>query len=389
VGIPVLISNLAPQKDRWPMTYKVPKYNYAAQFSGLREELLPAIENLLTEGGYVRGPQVGDFECRLAGFIGTRHVVGVNSGTDALTLALKALDIGPGDEVITVANTWHSTALAIERLGAKAVLVDCEEETYLIGLDAAERAITPATRAVIVVHLYGQSVDMDKARSLCKANDLYLIEDCAQAIGARWGASRVGSLGDVGCWSFAPAKNLAAAGDAGAVSTDDEALAERVSLLGNFGQPRQNEHVLLGYNSRLDSIQAIVLAHKLNHVDRWNAERVRIARSYRSALQHLPVRFQGGAYPGGHVYHLFQVRVAAEQRDSMVEYLRNQGIDAVVRYPVPLHLQPAFRHLLIQPGSFPVAEALSRETLCLPIRPDLSDNEVEYVTQAVSRFFGR
>jgi dTDP-4-amino-4,6-dideoxygalactose transaminase len=369
------------------MTFKVPKYNYTAQFPALHDELLPAIENLVTAGSYVRGSQVTDFECRLAGFLGVKRVVGVNSGTDALILALKALDIGPGDEVITVANTWHSTALAIVRVGAKPVLVDCEEESYLIDLDAAGNAITSATKAVIVVHLYGQCVDMDSALALCEGNGLHLIEDCAQAIGARWAGNRVGSLGNVGCWSFAPAKNLSAAGDAGAVSTNDKELAEKVSLLGNFGQQRQNDHVLLGYNSRLDSIQALILDHKLRHVDTWNAARVRIAQVYRSALRHLPVRFQSGARPGGHVYHLFQIRVAAAHRDLLLEYLISQGIDAVVRYPVPLHMQRAFRYLGIHPGSFPVAEALSRETLCLPIRPDLSEDEIGYVTQAVSGFF--
>lgn len=363
--------------------FAIPRYNYAAQFPGLADEVVPRIAALLERGDYIRGPEVGEFEARFADFLNVRSVVGVNSGTDALILALEALGVGPGDEVIMVANTWHSTALAAVRVGARPVLVDCTDSGHLLDLDQVESAVTPATKALIAVHLFGRTADMDRARQLCRAHGLHLVEDCAQAVGARWAGERVGGLGDAGCWSFAPAKNLAAAGDAGAVSTNDAELAERIRLLGHFGQPAQNEHLLLGHNSRLDTLQAILLLHKLPLVDAWNAERVRVADAYRTGLAGLPIRFQDAGKPGEHVQHLFQIRVAAGVRDPLLAALRERGVDAVVRYPVPLHLQPAFGYLGYGEGAFPVAEALARETLCLPIRPDLAPADADYVCRTI------
>jgi dTDP-4-amino-4,6-dideoxygalactose transaminase len=370
--------------------FKVSRYDYSAQFSDCGQTLLPGIRRVLANGGYILGPAVSEFENELARFLGGDiQVSSVNSGTDALILALEALGIGPGDEVITVANTFHGTALAIRRVGATPVLVDCRPDTYLMDLQQVEASITERTRAVLPVHLYGQAVNMDLVQGLASNHGLLVIEDCAQAIGARSNGTHVGTISDAGCWSFGPAKNLAAAGDGGAITVRDPALSRRLRLLRHFGQEQQNEHELLGHNSRLDTIQAMVLLHKLPHLTRWNSRRVEVAASYRDALRDLPLQFQEGARAGEHVYHLFQVRTQdGERRDGLLRHLREAGVDAVVRYPSPLHLQPAFRDLGYQNGRFPVSEALANETLCLPLHPSLLQDSVDYVSEQVHLFFG-
>jgi dTDP-4-amino-4,6-dideoxygalactose transaminase len=370
--------------------FKVARYDYSAQFSDCGETLLPDISEVLANGGYILGPAVAEFEEELARFLGGDvQVSSVNSGTDALILALEVLGIGPGDEVITVANTFHGTALAIRRVGATPVLVDCRPDTYLMDLEQAEASITQRTRALLPVHLYGQAVNTDLVQSLASNYGLLVIEDCAQAIGARSGGAQVGTTSDAGCWSFGPAKNLAAAGDAGAITVRDPGLSRRLRLLRHFGQERQNEHEFLGHNSRLDTIQAIVLLHKLPHLNRWNTRRVEVAASYREALRDLPLQFQEGAGAGEHVYHLFQVRAEdGPSRDRLLRHLREASVDAVVRYPYPLHLQPAFRDLGYQHGRFPVSEALANETLSLPLHPSLLQDSVDYVSEQVHRFFG-
>lgn len=369
--------------NRW----QVPRYDYSSQFPGLKEKLLPQIERLMHDGNYVLGEAVGEFEEDFAAYLQAPFAVGVNSGTDALILALDVLGVGPGDEVITVTNSFHATAMAIARVGATPVLVDCEQDTYLIDLDAAERAVTEHTKAVIVVHLFGQAVDMVAAREFTDRHGLLLVEDCAQAVGAYSDSRRVGTVSDAGCWSFAPSKNLAAAGDAGAVTLADEETAKRVRLLRHFGQTSQNDHHVIGYNSRLDTVQALVLSHKLPHLDGWNQQRVAIADAYREHLGALPVKFQEGAGSGEHVYHLFQVETDA--RDALLEHLRQDGIDAVVRYPTPMHLQPAFTHLKTASGEMPVAERLARQTLCLPLYPSMSEEQVDHVCRSVADFFAR
>ena len=362
------------------MPFKVPRYDYPAQFS-CEHDLLAAIRSLLLDGGYILGPQVTAFEEEFARYIGGgTAVVGVNSGTDALVLALDALGVGPGDVVITAANTFHGTALAIRRVGATPALVDCDPRTYLMDIGQLSSCLTERTRAVLPVHLYGQALDMTQLRQIADARGLLLVEDCAQAVGARSGGASVGTLGDAGCWSFAPSKNLAAAGDGGAVTVRDHALADRLRLLRHFGQHQQNEHELPGYNSRLDAIQALVLSHKLPRLDEWNASRLAIAARYREALAGLPLSFQEGARSGEHVYHLFQVRTGSRQeRDRILSFLRESSVDAVIRYPHPIHLQNAFRDLGYQPGQFPVAEALAAETLCLPLFPSMDLSSVDYV----------
>ncbi|GGO96030.1 UDP-2-acetamido-2-deoxy-alpha-D-ribo-hexopyranos-3-ulose 3-aminotransferase [Wenjunlia tyrosinilytica] len=348
---------------------------------------MPAIEALLSGGDYILGEAVSDFEAGLADYLGVEHCVGVNSGTDALILTLEALGVGPGYEVVTVVNSFHASALAIARVGAKPVFVDCRPEDFLMDLDQLEAAISARTRAVILVHLFGRAADVTRAARICAEAGIALVEDCAQAIGARWDGKRVGSVSAAGCWSFAPSKNLAAAGDAGAVSTSYREIAERLGLLRHFGQRVQNEHSVKGHNSRLDSIQALVLRHKLGRLEAWNERRVALAGEYQERLAGLPLGFQDPGGPGGHVYHLFQVRTeSSEVRDALLSHLLGDGIDAVVRYPFPLHQQPALPHRPAV-GAFPVAEALARETLALPIRPDLAPSELQYVCDSMATFF--
>jgi dTDP-4-amino-4,6-dideoxygalactose transaminase len=362
----------------------VPRYDYPSQFGGSLEAVLAELRQILLEGNYVLGPPVERFEQAFAAYCGCEHAVGVNSGTDALLLTLLALGIGLGDEVITQANTFYATVAAIRLAGATPVLVDVDEHHYGMAVEHVRGAISPRTAAVIVVHLYGRSAPIAALKDVCDETGCHLIEDAAQAHGAVSHGRRVGSFGIAGCFSFHPSKNLAAAGDGGAVVTSSDALASRLKVLRSLGQASQNEHVALGFNSKLDSIQAAVLAAKLPHLDKWNAQRRRVAERYRAALAHLPLTFQDGGAEGEHAYHLFTVRT--KHRDRLLARLIGDGVDAVVRYPQPIHLQPAFRDDFHQ-SRHPVAEALADELLCLPIRPNLTTSEIDYVAASVDRFF--
>lgn len=359
---------------------KVTRYNYAQQFPAA-EDLVGKIRNALVEGRYVLGEHVRAFEERLAAFVGTRHAVGVNSGTDALVLALTATGIGPGDEVITVGNTFHASVLAIVRVGATPVLVDCTWPDLLMDADQVEQAVGPRTRAILAVHLFGRALDMDRLTAIARRHDLAIIEDCAQAIGARWNGVPVGGFGEAGCFSFHPSKNLAAAGDAGAVVTDREQVRDRLRVLRNLGQSGQNHHIARGCNSKLDEIQALVLDHKLDHLDEWNRQRRRAAERYAAALTDLPVFMPPPVRDDRHVYHLLQVGVP--HRDGTLAALREAGVDAVVRYPVPPHRQEAFAGLDLARAPLPNTDRQARQTLCLPIRPDLTESEIAYVADAL------
>ncbi|MEU6559293.1 DegT/DnrJ/EryC1/StrS family aminotransferase [Nocardia nova] len=359
---------------------KVPRYNYRTQFTDL-PGLTERIRNALTAGDYILGGSVERFEERFASYLGTRHAIGVNSGTDALTLGLAALGIGPGDEVITVANTFHATVLAVVSVGATPILVDCEPDTYLMDLDAAEAACGPHTRAIIAVHLFGRSLDMDRLTTIATHRGIALIEDCAQAVGCTWHGQRVGTFGDVAAFSFHPSKNLAGAGDGGALVTDDPQIARTARILRSLGQDGQHNHVAIGVNSKLDALQAIILDAKLDHLDDWNAARTSIAYRYSDTLSCNGISVDNmPATPGDHVYHLLQLAVA--DRDGVLTRLRVDGVDAVVRYPVPIHRQPAFAHHEFS-SPFPHAEYQAANTLCLPIRPDLTDADIEYVCRSV------
>ena len=364
---------------------QVSRYNYAAQFSGELPSLLEDIQQILLGGQYILTEEVREFERDFGSYLGVEHVSGVNSGTDALIIALLALDVGPGDEVITQANTFNATVGAIRLVGATPVLVDADAETFLIDEKRIEEMITSKTRVLMPVHLFGKPTPMDHILALAKKYGLAVVEDAAQSHGAKVKNQRTGALGTIGCFSFHPSKNLAAAGDGGAVVTNDPQLDNAMRQLRALGQTDQNCHVTVGLNSKLDAIQARILHYKLPHLDQWNEDRRRVASMYRERLAHLPLRFQQLSPDEEHVFHLFQLRT--DRRNAMLDYLQSVGVDATIRYPTPIHLQQAFADQGWRKGQFPVAERLADELLCLPIRPDMETAEVDYVTACVSNFF--
>jgi len=360
----------------------VPFVDLAAEHRELRTEIDEAMRRVIQDGSFILGRELEDFEKEFAAYCGSRHAIGVGSGLDALALALQARGIGPGDEVITVANTFIATALAVNRVGATPVLVDCNESDFNLNPDAVEKAITPRTRAVIPVHLYGQLAPIDAILDVARRHDLFLLEDAAQAHGAGKPGRRAGSFGDAGTYSFYPAKNLGAFGDGGLVVTDDEGLAAQIRMLRNYGQRKKYEHAVVGTNSRLDTLQAAVLRVKLPALDRRNEARRAAADGYRRRLSGLPLVLpRAPEEPGRHVYHLYVVRVAG--RDEVQRRLAAAGIQTGIHYPRPIHLQEAYRHLGVGPGTFPVAERLSREVLSLPMFPSLTEEQIDRVGSAL------
>jgi dTDP-4-amino-4,6-dideoxygalactose transaminase len=345
------------------------------------------IRRMLVTGKYVLTAEVRDFEATFASYCGCRHSRTVNSGTDALVIALRALGIGTGDEVVTQANTFHATVAAIELANAVPKLVDARPDTFLMNEDELPAQVTERTKAVIPVHLFGKMTPMRRILGIAEAHDFAVIEDAAQAHGASVDGQRAGAAGSVGCFSFHPSKNLAAAGDGGAIVTNSDEIAVKVDLLRALGQRTQNEHVLVGFNSKLDALQARILSWKMPYLDDWNNARRRVAHWYREELARAPLYFQKEDVSDVHVYHLFQI--GTPHRDALLDFLLSRGIEAVVRYPTPIHLQPAFENLGYRKGDFPVSERLARELLCLPIRPDMREPEVAFVAGTVRAFFDR
>lgn len=348
----------------------------------LRAELDAAVSRVLSSGWFLLGPECESFEDRFASFVGVAHVVGVASGTDAIELMLRASDIGVGDEVVTVSHTAVATVCAIERVGARPVLVDIDERSYTMSPAAAESAITPRTRALLPVHLYGHPADMDALHAIAERHGLLLLEDCAQAAGARFGDRRVGAIGDMAAFSFYPTKNLGACGDAGAVATNDGSLAERVRSLRNYGQRGRYEHLEVGTNSRMDELQAAILDVKLDHLDDHNSFRRRLAASYDQQLASVqsPVVASGVE----HVYHLYVVR--HPRRDELAQGLAQAGVETFTHYPVPVHLQPAYGHLGFGTGSLPLTESVTREILSLPLYVGMSDKTLDAVVRTIEDF---
>lgn len=364
---------------------KVGRYAYEKQFGEQPDELFSDLKRMLLNGNYVLTDEVSSFLKNFASFTGARYACGTNSGTDALILALKVLNIGAGDEVITQANTFYATVAAIKFVNATPVLVDADNESYLINTNELEAKITNKTKAIIPVHLYGKPSPMEKIMDLAARYNLSVIEDCAQAHGSKLNGQCVGTFGKIGCFSFHPSKNLAAAGDAGCMVTNDEELYTKSLWMSALGQNGQNNHVVLGFNSKLDAIQARILDWKLAFLDSWNKDRNRIVNNYIEQLCGLPVKFQSRSDNELHTYHQFTVRTA--KRDELLAFLKSKDIDAVIRYPTPIHLQPAFDKEGWGLGEFPVAEALAKELLCLPLRPDMTADETEYVGETVNQFY--
>lgn len=348
----------------------------------LEHELERAISRVLRSGHFVLGKEVEHFEDRFAAYCGARHAVGVGSGTDAITIALEAVGVVPGDEVITAANTCVPTIVGIERAGAVPVLADVDLETCTLDPADVERVITPRTRAIVPVHLYGLPAAMGPLLELADTHGLELVEDCAQAHGASWRGRRVGTFGRAAAFSFYPTKNLGALGDAGAVTTNDPEVAERARLLRNYGERERFRHYLRGHNSRLDSLQAAVLAEKLPFLEAWNERRRLLAALYREQLDRTAMSLPDDAEDRRHVYHLYVVRVA--NRDRFRSVLREQGVDSAVHYPIPVHRQPAYA-TLDRKGGFPVAECLATTIVSLPLSPEHSDDEIVYAAETACR----
>jgi len=370
-------------------TRTIPIASASAQYATIKGETDAAIHRVLDSGWFILGAEVAAFEREFADYCGVAHAIGVGNGTDALMLALKALDVGPGDEVVTVPMTAAFGAFAITMNGATPVFVDIEPGTANMDPLQLERAITPRTKAIMPVHLYGQAADLGAIMEIANRHGIPVVEDAAQAHGALHDGKRVGSIGAIAGFSFYPSKNLGAAGDGGAVTTNDAALAERVRMVRNGGQRGKYEHMIQGVNSRLDEMQAAVLRVKLPHLDAWNAARRHLARRYDELLSGSGVELpeeRPGAAPEGHVWHLYAVR--HPRRDALAAHLKERGIGTAVHYPTALHLQPAFASLGLGAGAFPVAERQARDELSLPLFPELTDDELAYVADAVRAFEG-
>ena len=360
----------------------LPLVDLKRQYLSIKEEIDAALLEGVASTQYILGEELVRFEEEFAGYCGARYCVGVGSGTAAILLALEALGISQGDEVIVPANTFPGSVLPVLRLGATPVLVDCDEETATIDVGAVSAAVGPRTKAVLAVHLYGHPADMDPLEQLCASTGLAIVEDACQAHGARYKGRRAGGLGRIAAFSFYPSKNLGAYGDGGAVTTDDEKLAERIRVLRNLGQSSEYTHGAEGWNERLDTIQAAVLRVKLRYLDGWNVLRRRHAGAYEEALKGTGVRTQQTAPWAEHVWHVYAVRTP--RREELRSALAAHGIATGMHYPLPLHQQPALAHVDTARGAFPVTEAWASELLSLPMFAELELHEIEQVAGIVA-----
>jgi len=369
-------------------TPPVPVVDLAAHHADLRGEIRAAIDRVVTHGQFILGPDVEAFEEEFARLAGVRFAVGVSSGLDALRLSLDAAGVGAGDEVLLPANTFIATALAISAVGASPVLVDVDADTFNIDVGQIESRITPRTRAIVPVHLYGQAADMAAIVALANRRGLRIVEDACQAHGARVDGRSCGTLGDLGCFSFYPGKNLGAFGDGGLVVTDDASLAAAVRRLRSYGEARKYDHQMKGLNARLDTLQAAILRVKLPHLEAWNDARRRHARAYTSGLTGLAsVATPPVGDERAHVFHLYVIRLA--RRDELQAFLRARGIQTGIHYPIPIHRQPAYAELADAGGGLPVTERLAGEVLSLPMFPELTAGQIARVTEAISEFDAR
>ncbi len=366
---------------------KIPFVDLQAQYRSIQPEADAAVLGVMGRGDFILGQAVKEFEQAFADWCETDFAVGVDSGYSALELMLLAYDIGPGDEVITAANTFIATTLAISNTGAKPVLVDMDPVTYNIDPTKIEAAITPATRAILPVHLYGQTADMDPIVAIARKHNLLVFEDAAQAHGARYKGRRAGSLGDAAAFSFYPGKNLGAYGDGGAVTTTNEAVAERVRLLRNIGQSVKYHHIEKGFNHRLDTMQAAILNVKLPHMDDWNASRRRAAATYSRLLDGMPLVTPVTPEWAEAIFHLYVIQTPL--RDELQVALGEAGVASGMHYPIPIHMQPAYSELGYKEGDFPETEAYAAQILSLPMFPELTDEQVAYVAETIGQFFAQ
>ncbi len=370
---------------------KVPLLDLKPQYEQIRAEVEPALLEICASQAFILGPKVQECEAAIASYCGAAHGVGMSSGSDALIVALMTEGIGAGDEVITTPYTFFATVGAISRVGAKPVFVDIDPETFNLDASKLEAAVTPRTKAVIPVHLYGQMADMDAVMAVAKGRGLAVIEDAAQAIGAEWKGRRAGSIGEYGCFSFFPSKNLGCFGDGGMLTMQDPARAKKAVILRNHGSEPKYHHHLIGGNFRLDALQAAVVTIKLRHLDGWTAARQANAARYERLFARTGVVKAGkvrlpAAKTNRHIYNQYVIR--AENRDGLLAHLRGREIGTEIYYPVPLHLQACFRSLGHREGDYPESERAAKETLALPIYPDLTEEMAEWVVGTVAEFYG-
>jgi len=365
---------------------QVPFLDLKTQYRTIRDDVLTAIAEVCDSQTFALGPAVAKFEQEIAAYCGCKHAIGVSSGTDALLVSLMALDIRPGDEVITTPFTFFATASSVTRLGAKPVFVDVRKDSYNIDPRALDKAVTDRTKAIIPVHLFGQVAQMQPILQIAKRHNLVVVEDAAQAIGATQNTTKCGNFGDCACFSFYPTKNLSAFGDGGLVTTNNPLLADKIKILRNHGQNPQYFYKVVGGNFRLDSIQAAVLSVKLKHLDHWNNRRRQVAAIYDMMLADSPVKTPK-IDPNNHsIYH--QYTITAPDRDKLQKFLAENGVGSSVFYPKCLHLQQCFSHLGYKPGDLPVAEQLCNEVLSLPIYPEMTDEQIRYVGHTIRTFYG-
>lgn len=358
---------------------QVPFVDLKRQYKSIKEEIDSAIQNVLDSTAFIMGENVENFENDFAKFCNVKHAIGVSSGTSALYLALIGAGIKVGDEVITVPNTFIATAEAISHVGSDVKFVDIDKETY--NIDTSKIKITKKTKAVIPVHLYGQMAEMDPLMELAEDNNLKIIEDAAQAHGAEYKNRKAGAIGHVGCFSFYPGKNLGAYGDAGMVITNDDEIAEKVRVLRDHGRTEKYKHKIIGFNHRIDALQAVILDVKLRYLDEWTNARRRNARLYNKLLGDVDVVTPVEKEYNKHVYHLYVIR--ARNRDKLQKHLKTHGISTGIHYPIPLHLQPAYVHLNHKKGDFPITEKYSEEILSLPMFAELTEDEIGYVVKKI------
>ncbi len=364
---------------------QVPITDLGLEYEAIKKELSPRLDQILRSGYYVLGPELAEFEKELAAYLTVPYAVGINSGTDAVLLALRALNIGPGDEVILPAMTFFGTVEPILQLGAEPVFVDIDPVSYAIDASAVSTKISSRTKAIVAVHLYGLPADLKALSAIAKAKGVALVEDMAQAIGSDCEGKKAGSWGDIACLSFYPTKNLGACGDAGAILTSSQTLAERVKSLRNHGTRIKYVHEEVAYNSRLDEIQAAILRLKLRHLEAWTEKRRAFAAEYDKALQGLPIILPQTIPGRRHVYHLYCIQ--SDRREQLKSFLLEQGVTPALHYPFPLHLLPALKQYGFKENDFPTSAQLAKQTLSLPLYPFMSSEDVQYVAAAVKKFF--
>lgn len=374
---------------------QIPPVDLTRQYKLIKEEANSAVLDILSSGRYIGGEAIATFETEFASYVGVTECISCNSGTDALFLALKALNIGEGDEVITTPFSFFATAEVISRVGAKPIFIDIDSNTFNLNLAQIKQAITTRTKAIMPVHLFGQPVDMDQLMAIANAHQLYVIEDCAQATGAAWGQDKIGSIGHVGCFSFFPTKNLGACGDGGAVTTSDPAIAKQMRILKEHGSPSRYRHDFIGINSRIDAVQAVILTVKLRYLDHWNQQRHKAADYYQELLQSIHhLKLPKAIVGGSTVWNQYTVRVTDRQlsgskraesgtRELLKQELTKKGIISMIYYPIPLHLQPVYQDLGYKKGQLPIVEQAAQEVLSLPMFPGISEAEQEQVAYSL------